>query len=72
MYVCICRGITERDIHRAAHQGICSWEQLSKAMGVGDECGTCSSHARQVLDALSQKISICQTQGIAPSAESPA
>jgi bacterioferritin-associated ferredoxin len=54
MYVCICRGVTERDIHQAAQQGICSLEQLSENMGVGADCGCCSDYAYQLLETLAR------------------
>lgn len=55
MYVCICRGITERDIRQAASGGICSIEELSEKMGVGQDCGCCSGYACQVLETLAQR-----------------
>jgi bacterioferritin-associated ferredoxin len=54
MYICVCRGVTERDIHQAAQQGISSFEQLSATMGVGEDCGCCAGHACQVLETLAQ------------------
>lgn len=63
MYVCICRGITERDIHQAARQGICSLEQLSEKMGVGEDCGCCSGHAGQLLETLAQSTDFPTTNG---------
>jgi bacterioferritin-associated ferredoxin len=52
MYICICRGITDRDIKQAADQGITSIQELADSMGVGADCGTCHSHACQVLAAI--------------------
>ncbi|BFM39442.1 (2Fe-2S)-binding protein [Synechocystis sp. LKSZ1] len=49
MYICICRGITERDIAQAVQQGVSSPEQLAETMGVGADCGCCLNHACQAL-----------------------
>ncbi|MEB3160284.1 MAG: (2Fe-2S)-binding protein [Synechocystis sp.] len=54
MYICICRGITDRDIKQAADQGITSIQGLTESMGVGADCGTCHGHACQVLAAIAE------------------
>ncbi|BAQ65948.1 (2Fe-2S)-binding protein [Geminocystis sp. NIES-3709] len=58
MYVCICKGITERDIHKAVEQGISSLEKLSEVTSVSKDCGCCTDYACKVLrEAMkSQKI----------------
>ena len=40
MYICICKGITEKDIENAmiTHQNS---KDVLKALGVGSDCGTC-------------------------------
>ncbi|ANV85286.1 glycoprotein [Picosynechococcus sp. PCC 7003] len=49
MYVCLCRGITEKQIRQAAEQQSCSMKELSSVMGVGMDCGTCLEYAAQLL-----------------------
>lgn len=49
MYVCICHAVTEKDIHKAVKQGICSMKMLSEAMAVSSQCGSCNAYACQVL-----------------------
>jgi bacterioferritin-associated ferredoxin len=51
MYVCLCRGITEKQIRQAAEQPSCSMQELSKVMGIGMDCGTCLEYAAQLLQA---------------------
>lgn len=46
MYVCICKGITEKQIQEAitsrkAHNP----KEILKALGVGTDCGTCVEDA---------------------------
>ncbi|MBI43396.1 bacterioferritin-associated ferredoxin [Marinobacter lutaoensis] len=49
MYVCLCHGITDRDIREAAENGVHSVRQLGKELGVGTQCGRCASMAREIL-----------------------
>jgi bacterioferritin-associated ferredoxin len=52
MYVCICRGITEKQIRQVAQQQPCSMQELSATMGVGVDCGSCTEYACQLLQDL--------------------
>lgn len=49
MYVCLCHGITERDIECAVDDGARSLKDLSGTLGVATQCGKCSCHARKCL-----------------------
>ncbi|WP_260293819.1 bacterioferritin-associated ferredoxin [Sedimenticola hydrogenitrophicus] len=49
MYVCICHGITDKDIRAAAHNGANSMEALSEQLNVATCCGRCADCARAVL-----------------------
>ncbi|WP_100639159.1 bacterioferritin-associated ferredoxin [Marinobacter salexigens] len=49
MYVCLCHGVTDRDIREAAENGVSSMRQLGKELGVGTQCGRCASMARGIL-----------------------
>ncbi|AIE75986.1 MULTISPECIES: (2Fe-2S)-binding protein [unclassified Synechocystis] len=55
MYICVCRGISDKQIEAAAQQGITSLEELSESMGVGADCGVCQGHACQVLEAIARQ-----------------
>ena len=53
MFVCLCKGVTERAIraevsHRLAAQGSCSVEEIAGCTGAGTKCGSC----RQELSAI--------------------
>jgi len=50
MYVCICNGITDRDIRQAADGGCRSLAELTMRTGCGACCGTCLETAAQVLE----------------------
>jgi len=49
MYVCLCKGITDREIRSAINDGACSIGQLRKTLGVASQCGKCSTSAREIL-----------------------
>ncbi len=67
MYVCVCKGITERAIREAVHQGADRMRDLKTNLGVSEQCGICACHAKQVLDqTLSQKSQIQNLMPITP------
>jgi len=39
MYVCVCHGISEKRLHQAIEEGVCSFEQLQSCTGVATCCG---------------------------------
>jgi bacterioferritin-associated ferredoxin len=49
MYVCICNGVTDRDIHAAASRGARTVKDLRRELGVAADCGKCASCARELL-----------------------
>ncbi len=49
MYVCLCHGVTDREIRQAAEKGVSSMRQLGQELGVGTQCGRCACTARQIL-----------------------
>ncbi len=56
MYVCLCNGVTESTIRRAAQSGIRTVAELAMATGCTAGCGSCVDAAQAALDqALSVK-----------------
>ncbi|WP_194756876.1 bacterioferritin-associated ferredoxin [Aliidiomarina indica] len=49
MYVCLCKGVTDKQITRAVENGACTMRDLRQQFGVGTQCGKCTCHARDVL-----------------------
>ena len=47
--ICICNGITERQIIQAAEHGARSGEDLERGLGVGVTCGCCRQCASELL-----------------------
>jgi len=49
MYVCLCHGVTDREIRRAAEDGCRSVEELTMRTGCGSTCGNCKPLAAEIL-----------------------
>ncbi|HEY3731183.1 MAG TPA: (2Fe-2S)-binding protein [Steroidobacteraceae bacterium] len=49
MYVCICHGITERQIQRAVEHGARSLGEVQMHLPVAGCCGRCEDCAREVI-----------------------
>lgn len=50
MYVCICHGVTDREIREAAACGAEGFEELASMTGCGGSCGCCKELALQIMD----------------------
>ena len=50
MYVCICNGVTDRDIRQAAEAGCRSLPELTMRTGCGSTCGSCLETAAAILE----------------------
>ncbi|AXK72696.1 bacterioferritin [Lysobacter sp. TY2-98] len=50
MYVCICNGVTDRDIRQAAESGCRGMTELTMRTGAGASCGSCIEMATSILD----------------------
>lgn len=49
MYVCICKAVTEAQIHRAIENGATRLRDLQQELGVATQCGACAGCARGLL-----------------------
>ncbi len=49
MYVCICKGVTDRQIEAEIRNGAASMGDLSRRLGVATRCGACGRCARAML-----------------------
>lgn len=67
MYICICKGVTDRAIREAVCQGACRMRDLKACLGVSAQCGKCAGHAKAVLEqALVQQQNTMQYTSIEP------
>ena len=49
MYVCLCHGVTDHDIRRAAEAGCSTVSELTMRTGLGSGCGSCGEMAAEIL-----------------------
>ena len=56
MYVCVCNGVTERDIRQAAAGGCSGMTELTMRTGCGATCGSCVPMACELLDEAQHEI----------------
>jgi bacterioferritin-associated ferredoxin len=52
MYVCLCNGVTEREIRQVAEAGCRTVSELTMRTGCGASCGSCLEMATQVLEGV--------------------
>jgi len=50
MYVCVCFGITDKAIQRAADEGVRDIAELTMRTGLGSNCGSCRDMAADILN----------------------
>ena len=49
MYVCLCHGVTDRQIRQAAADGVREIHVLTMRTGAGSNCGSCLPLAAELL-----------------------
>lgn len=52
MYVCLCFGVTDKDIQTAVANGATDLASVIKALGLGQQCGRCLPATQSILSAL--------------------
>lgn len=51
MYVCLCKGITDKQIKQLViESGVGSMRELKKHLDISSQCGNCSKVASQIID----------------------
>jgi bacterioferritin-associated ferredoxin len=53
MYVCLCHGLTDRQVKGVARSAGCSVAAVHRAFGVRMQCGKCVPMMREILRDLS-------------------
>lgn len=57
MYVCLCKGVTDRDIRKAVSEGATSLREVRDCTGAMTQCGRCRHSTREVLqESLTQAV----------------
>ena len=68
MYVCICNGVTDRQIREAVANGCRSVAELTMRTGCGAGCGSCVNMATELLEDIHAATTPAGDHGIAHAA----
>lgn len=61
MVVCLCKGVSDRQIQQLVDAGARSLRDVRETTGLGTQCGKCACEARQLVrDALSEQAAAVQ------------
>ncbi|MAT51732.1 MAG: (2Fe-2S)-binding protein [Porticoccaceae bacterium] len=56
MYVCVCRGVTEKQIRREVQNGAATYDEIQARLDVGICCGTCRDTAEALIAETSAQL----------------
>ncbi|CUA83680.1 bacterioferritin-associated ferredoxin [Pseudidiomarina woesei] len=67
MYVCLCKGVTDKTIRRAVDDGLSSMRELRQQYGVGSQCGCCTQCAKDIVkDAVAERNERLKSETLVP------
>ncbi|MBW3140504.1 bacterioferritin-associated ferredoxin [Ferrimonas balearica] len=55
MYVCVCYGVTDKQVKQAVDSGAVDLKSLQKALNVGTQCGKC---IKTTLEVMQQQLDV--------------
>lgn len=58
MYICICKAVTDKQLHSAINNGSCTRRQLTHCLGVGSQCGKCNKEIKEIIQRSNQQNAI--------------
>ncbi len=50
VYICLCKGITDKQIKQCVNNGATSFKQVRRELGVATQCCKCVPEARAIVD----------------------
>jgi bacterioferritin-associated ferredoxin len=65
MLVCICKGITDKDIENAVHEGATGFGDVHAALGIGSSCGQCATYAKNLVKETISQLQLSQNFNLA-------
>ena len=65
MFVCICNGVTEKQIRDAVCAGVDDVAQLRGCLGVGAGCGSCTAFAEQIITETASALGLPENRAAA-------
>lgn len=55
MYVCLCHGVTSREVADVVARGACTSNQVAAACGAGSDCGRCRRTVQAIIAAANSE-----------------
>lgn len=55
MYVCLCKAVTDRQIHESISRGASSFAEVRRELGVSTQCGKCCQMAKSIVQTAVNK-----------------
>ena len=71
MYVCVCNGLRENEVRRAAGEGARTVDEAYRALGAEPNCGTCQNFAAAIIEEVHARRSDPDRVPVAPRAGQP-
>jgi bacterioferritin-associated ferredoxin len=59
--VCHCKGLTDREIHRAIRAGACTQREVARECGAGSICGGCRPLIDELLECRGARFASAST-----------
>ncbi len=57
MYVCLCKGVSDRTIRQAVEEGARSWREVRERTGCATQCGKCACMGKTITnDAIAREL----------------
>jgi len=47
--ICVCNGISDRDIDSVLQDGAASFKEVRSTLGLGSNCGQCTAFAKEIV-----------------------
>jgi bacterioferritin-associated ferredoxin len=64
MYICICKGITDKAIIQSIESGATSFRKVRNSLGVATECGQCACDAKKLISDTLEEQGSLETAGL--------
>ncbi len=65
MLVCICKGISDKDITNAIYEGATGFGDVRRALGVASSCGQCAAFTKDYITTTLAQMQSSQSANLA-------
>ncbi|MGQ7246156.1 (2Fe-2S)-binding protein [Halomonas sp. V046] len=65
MYVCLCKGVSDRQIRQSVDDGARSWRQIQNETGCATQCGKCACVGKQIMRDAVREAMVADVESLA-------